>query len=299
MTLKEFIKIFNFQKPNPEKSDSASDRGASWSDLPEGFPDCDLEGLSSDEIAKFNAIKSLWEINQSKKPKAGSRVWKSTNGYIYLVGWSNASLLRILGRRFTETLPVSERRLKAQLDDAMRSVVANIEEGFARPTTSEYLQFLGYSQASLKEVKGDFQRSRQDSFLRSVRGSSLMDIKIDLKGWHQVLIQSVISHPPASPGDSASGGRGNIPWGPLSSSKKTKGDYRKLKDIKGRGRRFRFGYTPVDEMKAGSLTYEIFIELVNKTDWHLRRLVESLEEKLGQERKSYQVEKSRLKGKLK
>lgn len=168
MTLKQFIKNFNFNEPD-------------WSRLPGGFPDCDLSGLTSAEVGEFNAICTLWEISRPKKPKARSRVWESSSGYIYLVAWSNASLLRVLGRRFTGTLPRSEYRLKAQLDDSLRSSVANIEEGFARPTTSEYLTFLGYTQGSLKEAKGDFQRCRQDGFLKSIPGSSLAGIGINLK----------------------------------------------------------------------------------------------------------------------
>jgi len=74
---------------------------------------------------------------------------------MFLIAWSNASLLRVLKRRFIDNLPKSEYRLKAQSDDSCRSVVANIEEGFARQTTSEYINFLGYSRASLIEEKGD------------------------------------------------------------------------------------------------------------------------------------------------
>ena len=58
--------------------------------------------------------------------------------------------LRFFIRRFTESLPKSEYRRKSQVDDAARSVVRNIEEGFKRTTTGEYLQFIGYSQGSLE-----------------------------------------------------------------------------------------------------------------------------------------------------
>ena len=266
MKLKEFIKQFNFEKPYLEN-------------LPEGFLDCDLSGLTSVEVGKYMAIKNLWELSRPEKPKARSRVWESTNGYIYLVSWSNAGLLRVLVRKFTESLPRSEYRLKAQLDDAARSSIANIEEGFARATTSEYLQFLGYSQGSLKEFKGDIQRARQDGFLKSVLGSSLAGIGIDLGDWHDVLKKSVISH--------------KILQNPL---KSLKGSYRNLKEI--RGEPFRFGCSPVDNLQAYDLTYEVFIELINKTDWHLRRLVQSLELKLSQEQKTYQIEQARIKDKF-
>ena len=35
----------------------------------------------------------------------------------------------------------------------------------------------------------------------------------------------------------------------------------------------------LEEIRGQDLTYEIFIELINKTDWLLRRLVLSLENK--------------------
>lgn len=264
--LKQFIEKFDFKNPD-------------WTHPPERFPNCDLSGLISGEVGKFTAIQNLWKLNQPEKPQARSRVWESTNGYIYLVAWSNASLLRLLVRKHTQTLPRSEHRLKAQLDDAARSTVTNIEEGFARPTTSEYLQFLGYSQGSLKEVKGDVQRCRQDRFLESMLGSSLADLHINLKDWHEALKKSVISFKV-----------------PLKSSK-NKGNYRKLNDVK--EKRFRFDYLPVDNLKTNDLTYEIFIELINKTDWHLRRLVESLENKLAQETKAYKIEKARIEEKFK
>jgi len=78
--------------------------------------------------------------------------------------------------------------------------------------------------------------------------------------------------------------------------KSPKGNYRKLEEV--RGKPFEFGYPAVDNLRTQGFTYEIFIELINKTDWHLRRLVESLEKKLQQEQKSYQIEKARIKDKL-
>ena len=82
-----------------------------------------------------------------------TRQWTHPEGYKYLAVWTNAVLLRFLIRKFTETLPRSEHRSKTQLDDAGRSVVSNIEEGYKRPTTKEYLDFLGFSQGSLEEIK--------------------------------------------------------------------------------------------------------------------------------------------------
>lgn len=223
--------------------------------------------------------KTFRELAAPPKPLERSRISKTPNGYIFLVAWSNASLLRVLVRRYTDTLPKFEYRLKAQADDAMRSTVANIEEGFARQTTMQYINFLGYSRASLIEVKGDVQRSFQDGFLKSVPGSSLKDLGIDLGKWHEVLKASVISRPADF-----------------------KGLYRSLKESKERNvnagqiplNPHKFLYNPVDNLQAQNLTYEIFIELINKTDWNIRKLIESLEKKMNHDQKFYQVERSRV-----
>lgn len=205
-----------------------------------------------DDVIQAQIDKTMQELGQISKPKEHSRISKTPNGYIFLVAWSNASLLRILNRKFTDTLSKSEHRLKAQMDDSCRSTVANIEEGFARQTTSEYINFLGYSRASLIEEKGDVQRSLQDGFLKSVLGSSLKDIGINFTEWHEILKKSVVF----------------------------KGDYRKLEEY-------------IGKIKTSDLTYEIFIELINKTDWNIRKLIESLEKKLNQDHKFYQVQKMR------
>ncbi|MBU1016579.1 MAG: four helix bundle protein [Patescibacteria group bacterium] len=118
--------------------------------------------------------------------------WKSSQGYKAIASWQTAMLLRdMLVLWFKETgaensrnfpsVPVNFRlfgRLEAQVLDAARSVIANIEEGYTRPDTKAYLQFLGYSQASLAEVRGDVERMKEDDILKSVKGSTLLFIGI-------------------------------------------------------------------------------------------------------------------------
>ncbi len=230
--------------------------------------------MTTDPIVDELVKKTYKELADANKPKERSRMSQTANGYIHLIAWSNASLLRIFIRKFTSTLPNIERRLKMQLDDAARSVIANIEEGYRRPTTIEYLTFLGYSQASLVEVKGDIQRCRQDNILKSISNSSLLSIGIHLDDWNTALKRTVISD--------------------------TKGIYRNLKEPNNLSplNSFKFLYNPVDNLRIQSLTYEIFIELINKTDWNLRKLVSSLEDKLTREQKYYQIEKARIRGNI-
>ncbi len=170
-----------------------------------------------------------------------TRQWKHPEGYKYLAPWTNAVLLRFLVRKFTEELPRSEYRSKTQLDDAGRSVVSNIEEGYKRPTTKEYLSFIGFSQASLEEVKGLVKQVHQDGFLKSKLGSSLADLKIDLKELKGLLKDS----------------KGNLSLNLL--------------------------YPPLKSLKPADLTLEIFLELINKTDWLFRQTVASLEKKMAEE----------------
>lgn len=228
--------------------------------------------MATDPIVEELIKKTYEELAQANKPQERSRMSQTANGYIHLIAWSNASLLRILIKKFTSTLPNIERRLKMQLDDAARSVIANIEEGYRRPTTMEYLTFLGYSQASLVEVKGDIQRCRQDNVLKTISNSNLLALGIRLDDWHNALKQSICAD--------------------------IKGVYRNLKENNSLITSFIFLYNPVDNLQARSLTYEIFIELINKTDWNLRKLVSSLEEKLTREQKYYQIEKARVRGNI-
>lgn len=197
--------------------------------------------------------KSKKELEAREKPVQKSRVWKDPQGYMYLGAWQNAALLRVLIRKFTLTLPLWEKRLKAQLDDAARSQKRNIEEGYKRTTTSEYLQFIGFSQGSLEEVKGDIRDAKTDGFLKSVPNSTLMDIGIDLR---------------VAKGPKASWGEPTDPSHPY--------------------------FQPLKTLKSSELTYEIFIELINKTDFLLRKLVESLEIKLSQNQKGFEVSKAKI-----
>lgn len=235
-------------------------------------------------ISQQLAEKTIRELAKPIKAQSRSRVWKDPQGYRYLFPWSNAVLLRFLIRKFTDNLPKKEFRRKTQIDDAGRSTVRNIEEGFKRPTTAEYLNFLGYSQASLEEVKGDVRELTEDRFLKSVPGSSLAGIGLNLRDFRNSLLSS--NHPLTFSNNPLKDSKGN--------SKETKGNtlmdftYKPLTIL----------YPPLKNIQVEDLTYEIFIELINKTDYLLRTLVTSLENKLDRDQKFYQVERARIRGNL-
>lgn len=109
--------------------------------------------MTQEEVIQQLISKTLQELGEVEKPVQQSRAWTSPNGYKHLVQWSNAVLLRYWVRMFTNNLPKSEYRKKAQLDDCARSVVRNIEEGWKRATTATYLDFIGYSKGLLRKSK--------------------------------------------------------------------------------------------------------------------------------------------------
>lgn len=219
--------------------------------------------LSQQEIIQEQIAKTLKELTTLKRPLQRSRIWQDPNGFQYLAVWQNAALLRVLIRKFTLNLTLNhpfEKRLKAQLDDAARSQKRNIEEGWKRPTTSEYLNFLGFAQGSLEEVKGDIRDAKTDGFLRAKEGSNLRDIGIDLNIFKR-------------PSKGMAKGEPTDPGHPY--------------------------YQPLTTLNPSTLTYEMFIELINKTDYLLRALVESLEKKLRENQRGYRIEQERIKEKFK
>ena len=224
----------------------------------------ELEDFTGNLVGKWSAIQTVWQLSQPERPKSRSRVWKTPHGYQFLVQWTNLVLLRILIKKVTATLPRSEYRLKTQADDASRSAVSTLEEGWKRPSTKEYLDFLGFTQGSLEEIKGDVERMLQDGFIKSVKDSKLSDLGIDLKSWNDWA---------KNPANSS-----RILSFPL---KNNKGNYRTVKEIKGE-----------------DITYEMLLELTNKTDYLLRKLVESLEKKMYSEQKGYQIEQARIRDKF-
>lgn len=239
---------------------------------------------AQEEIIQEQIEKIHRQLNQPDRPTQQSRAWTHPEGYRYLVQWSNSVLLRHLLVLLTNSFPKTEYRKKAQLDDAGRSVVRDIEEGYKRANTAPYIEFLSYSQGSLEEVKGDIRDITEDGFLASRPGSNLSSIGINLKDLNTAL----------KPKESAL--KGQIEG--------IHGDYRKEKIPESDKKLFIYHplpilYTPLQKIKPTDLTIEIFMELINKTDYLLRVLVQSLEKKMYNEQKGYQVERARIKGRLK
>lgn len=83
-------------------------------------------------------------------------------GFKNLLTWRQSNEIyqrvKILASKLPQKHPITNQftnRLTDHLIDSARSVKRNIEEGFKRATTSEYIKFLGFSRGSLEELHGD------------------------------------------------------------------------------------------------------------------------------------------------
>ena len=93
-------------------------------------------------------------------------VYQSKNpiGYKQLLTWRQAGeILRQVKEIVKRYLSrYEDKRLVNHLTDSARSVQRNIEEGYKRATTKEYIEFLGFSRGSLEELKGDFEELKRE-----------------------------------------------------------------------------------------------------------------------------------------
>ena len=85
-------------------------------------------------------------------------------GYKVLRTWQQAKEIFEITEEFTATLPLKHPKtgqylsdLKDQMIRSGRSQVRNIEEGYCRVSTKEYIEFLGFALGSLEELLSDFE----------------------------------------------------------------------------------------------------------------------------------------------
>ncbi|MCX6812458.1 MAG: four helix bundle protein [Candidatus Berkelbacteria bacterium] len=84
--------------------------------------------------------------------------------------WKQANEIFELTEKFVKTLPKYHPETGQKMMDtadhmlrSARSGVRNIEEGFSRASTKEYIEFLGFSKGSLEELLGDFEYCRRNN----------------------------------------------------------------------------------------------------------------------------------------
>ena len=99
------------------------------------------------------------------------------NDYRDLLAWQRAmQLARVCFQIVRFTPRWQTRGISSQLLKSANSVHANIAEGHGRPTTKDYLKFLGMSHRSLREAESHI---RELEFARDVHGPRI-DLALDL-----------------------------------------------------------------------------------------------------------------------
>ncbi len=85
-------------------------------------------------------------------------------GYKVLRTWQQAQEIFEITEEFCATLPAKHPKtgqylsdLKDQMIRSGRSQIRNIEEGYCRVTTKEYIEFLGFALGALEELLSDFE----------------------------------------------------------------------------------------------------------------------------------------------
>lgn len=108
--------------------------------------------------------------------------YKNPLAYKELRTWQQANEILELTDEFIKTLP-SKEPARGHMDRSARSTVRNIEEGFRRTTTAEYINFLGFSAGSNEELLADYEhclkgglgdKERAEKGLRLCKGESTM-----------------------------------------------------------------------------------------------------------------------------
>ncbi|MEK7543886.1 MAG: four helix bundle protein [Patescibacteria group bacterium] len=227
------------------------------------------------------------------------RQWTKDTGYQASAAWQTMSLLRDLLVLWSEdylsgftqyppspSSPVSSRtspvisrnnrinigtirRLRTQIDDAGRSMVSTFEEGWARPSTKEFLDFIGFSHASLIEIRGDIDRTHADGLLQSEKDSSPYSSRSTPVSSRNTPVSSSPMIRAGIPTPSR-----DQPY-PPAISRRDPARYGKVRE------RLR-EYTG-KEIRATDISYELFHELINKCSYLLRRTVEGLWGKLSRD----------------
>lgn len=82
--------------------------------------------------------------------------YTNPQGYKQLRTWQQANEILELTEKFIKTLPKGAPE-KDHMDSSARSTVRNIEEGFRRTTTRQYVDFLGFAAGSNEELSADFE----------------------------------------------------------------------------------------------------------------------------------------------
>jgi four helix bundle protein len=101
--------------------------------------------------------------------------------YRDLIAWQRAMRLAEEVYALCRELPVEERfGLSAQMRRSVRSVAANIAEGYGRRRTGEYRRFLAFANGSLLELETDLELAARTGLLPQLRVAPLIQLSSEV-----------------------------------------------------------------------------------------------------------------------
>ena len=101
--------------------------------------------------------------------------------YRDLIAWQRAMQLAEQVYGLCGALPREERfGLSVQMRRSVRSVAANIAEGYGRGRTGEYRRFLAYANGSLLEIETDLELAARTGLLPRSRVDPLLELAAEV-----------------------------------------------------------------------------------------------------------------------
>lgn len=161
MDLKELLKTINIADPD-------------WDRVPEGIFSTDLGGLTSQEVGKLSALKTLWELRklEEKEKYKNYNVYKSYSGgegYKSFAFYRQSEVTYDFTIEFCALYINKFSRTHDQMTQAGRSGKQNIAEGYLQKGLMSRIKLVGVARGSLEELLKDY-----EDFLRQ-RGLPLWD----------------------------------------------------------------------------------------------------------------------------
>jgi len=90
---------------------------------------------------------------------------KTRKGHKNMIVWQSIDQLDIIIQKLLKRVPVSEYKMRTQIDNASDSVGANFVEGYYSGFLPEYIKFLTYSRRSLGELQERVRRVLRKGYI--------------------------------------------------------------------------------------------------------------------------------------
>jgi four helix bundle protein len=99
------------------------------------------------------------------------------------------ALCNLIGKIIDEGKFQNNFRIIVQIEGSSGSIMDNIVEGFERGTRAEFIQFLGYAKGSCGELRSQFYRALDRSYITKLQFEELVSLAIHVSSMIQNFIK--------------------------------------------------------------------------------------------------------------